>query len=113
MYRVVIPMGSRAAMSREGVTDVSSRTNENIPSSMLQRPVPCSLYWHEYWREDDVRRHTHQVHDHLAVGMCLERSGVLERLSEVKVVVDFAVDGEDDGLIVVDERLGTGVCLSA
>jgi len=45
--------------------------------------------------------------------MCLERSGVLERLSEVKVVVDFAVDGEDDGLIVVDERLGTGVCLSA
>jgi hypothetical protein len=45
MYNVVIPIGSRAAMIREGVTEVSSRTKENIPSSMAQRSVPCSLYY--------------------------------------------------------------------
>lgn len=45
MYRVVIPIGSRAASKREGVTEVSSRTKENMPSSMLHKSLPCSLYW--------------------------------------------------------------------
>ena len=35
-YRVVIPMGSRAAMRRDGVTDSSSSMKENMPSSKLQ-----------------------------------------------------------------------------
>ena len=81
---------------------------------MLQRSVPCSLYCHERLAGRDISSSlTHQVHDDLAVRMRLELSGVLEPLSELDVVVDFTVDGEDDRLIVVDERLGTGVCLSA
>lgn len=45
--------------------------------------------------------------DHLAVGMCLEVVWSFERLSNDSVVVDLAVDGQSDCVIVVDKRLGT------
>jgi len=38
-------MGSRATMTLEGVKEVSTRMKENMPSSMLQRSAPCSLYY--------------------------------------------------------------------
>ena len=37
--------------------------------------------------------------------MCLEVVRVLEALAEDAVVVNLAVDGERDGLLVVDKRL--------
>jgi hypothetical protein len=50
-----------------------------------------------------------QVHDHLAVRVGLERRRLLERFAESHMVVDLAVDSEDDRLVLVDERLGAGV----
>jgi hypothetical protein len=115
MYNVVIPMGSRAAMIREGVTEVSSRTNENIPSSMAQRSVPCSLYLFISPRPSRTRKFefTHQMHDDLTIRVGLESSWVLETLSESDVVVDLSVDGEDNTSIVIDKRLSTSVYESA
>lgn len=50
------------------------------------------------------------MHDDLAVGVSLEDSGLLELLPERAVVVDLAVDRQDDLAIVGDQRLRTGVC---
>lgn len=43
-YKVVIPIGSRAAIMRVGVTDSSRRTNENMPSRRLHTPISCFWY---------------------------------------------------------------------
>jgi hypothetical protein len=113
MYKVVIPIGSRAAMIREGVTEVSSRTKENIPSSIAQRSVPCSLYYLISPRLSRTLRFTHQVHDDLTIRVSLESSWVLEAFSESDMVVDLSVDGEDDTSIIVNKRLSTSVYKSA
>jgi hypothetical protein len=41
--------------------------------------------------------------------MCLEVVWVLEALTKDAVVVDLAVDGKGDGLLVVDKRLCAGI----
>ena len=112
MYNVVIPIGSRAAMIREGVTEVSSRTKENIPSSIAQRSVPCSLYYLSACHSHPSKA-THQVHDDLTIRVGLESSWVLETLSESDMVVDLSVDGEDNTSIIVNEGLSTSVYESA
>lgn len=43
-YNVVIPTGSLAATILDGVLDSSSKTKENMPSSMPQRFLSCWLY---------------------------------------------------------------------
>lgn len=50
-----------------------------------------------------------QRNNDLAVRMRLEVVGGLQGLSDQSVVVDFAVDGKDDGVILVGERLSTGL----
>lgn len=52
---------------------------------------------------------TDQVHDDLAVGMRLELRRVLQSFSQCQVVVDFAIDGEYERLILIDQRLSTGI----
>jgi hypothetical protein len=49
-----------------------------------------------------------------AIRMCLEVVGGLEGLAEDSVVVDFAIDSQRHGIILVQERLGAGVwvCMS-
>jgi hypothetical protein len=42
--------------------------------------------------------------------MCLEVVLLLQPLSQDPVVVDFAVDGQGNGAIIVDEGLRSGVC---
>jgi hypothetical protein len=59
---------------------------------------PSTLLIHPYQRNDD-----------LAIRVCLEVVLLLEALAEDTVVVDFAVDGQRDGSLFVDERLSTGV----
>jgi hypothetical protein len=41
--------------------------------------------------------------------MCLEVVGVLQALTEDSVVVNFAVDGQRDTLVIVDEWLSARV----
>jgi hypothetical protein len=41
--------------------------------------------------------------------VCLEVVRLLEAVAEDAVVVDFAIDSQRDGFLVVDERLGTGI----
>jgi len=112
MYNVVIPIGSRAAMIREGVTEVSSRTKENIPSSMAQRSVPCSLYYLSACLSHTCNA-THQVHNDLTIRVGFESSWVLETLSKSDMVVDLSVDGKDNTSIIVNKRLSTSVYESA
>lgn len=50
-----------------------------------------------------------QVHDNLAVGVSLELVVTLQSFTKSKVVVDFAVDGENDLLIFGNEGLGASV----
>jgi hypothetical protein len=112
MYNVVIPIGSRAAIIREGVTEVSSRTKENIPSSIAQRSVPCSLYYLSASFSHTCRA-THQVHDDLTVRVGFESSRVLEALSESDMVVNLSVDGENNTSVIVYQRLSTSIYESA
>ena len=41
-YKVVIPIGSRAAMVL--LLRLSCKTNENMPSKNLGASIPCSIY---------------------------------------------------------------------
>lgn len=52
---------------------------------------------------------SYQRNDNLAVGVRLEVILGVKVLPQDAVVVDLAVDGKGEGLIVVDEGLGTGV----
>lgn len=52
---------------------------------------------------------TYQRNDDLAVGVSLEVVLGLEGFPQNTVVIDLAVDGEREGLVIVDEWLGTGV----
>jgi hypothetical protein len=54
---------------------------------------------------------TYQVHDDLAVRVSLENGRLLELLAKGPVVVDFAVDGEKDLLVIGNQRLSAGVCV--
>jgi hypothetical protein len=47
----------------------------------------------------------------LAVRVCLEVVRLLEAFAEDTVVVDFAIDGQGDGALIVDQRLGARVCV--
>lgn len=116
-------MGSRAAIMREGVTESSTRTNENMPSSMPQKAVSCSLYCRrgdgqmitlarDFASREAKRRRTDEMHNDLAVGVGLEGTGSLEGLAEGAVVVDLSVDGKGEGLILAGERLSSSVCKS-
>ena len=51
----------------------------------------------------------HEMHDDLTVRVSLELCGGFEGFAEGEVVVDFTVNGEDEGLVVVDEGLSSGV----
>ena len=42
--------------------------------------------------------------------MCLEVVRLLEVLAEDSVIVDLAVDGEGDCLVIVDDWLRAGIC---
>jgi hypothetical protein len=54
-------------------------------------------------------RRPYQRNDDFAVRVCLEVVGRLEALAEDAVVVDFAIDGERDSLLLVDQGLRTRV----
>jgi len=45
--------------------------------------------------------------DDLAIGCGLEVVGLLQLFPDQSVVVDFAIDGKDDAVILVGERLST------
>lgn len=53
---------------------------------------------------------SYQWNDDLAIGSGLEVVGCLEVLSDQTMVVDLTVDGEDDSLVGVGQRLGAGLC---
>ena len=52
----------------------------------------------------------HQRNDDLAVRCGLEVIRLLQALSNQTVVVDLAIDGENDGLVGIGKRLGAGLC---
>lgn len=54
---------------------------------------------------------SYQRNDNFTVGSGLELVLVLEVLSDQTMVVDFTVDGEDDGVIRVGKRLSTRLCI--
>lgn len=53
---------------------------------------------------------SYQRDDDFAIRVRLERVGVLEVLANDLVVVNLTVDGEGDGAILVQQRLGARVC---
>jgi hypothetical protein len=53
--------------------------------------------------------HPYQRNDDLAIRVCLKVILLLEALAEDAVIVDFAVDGQRYGSLIVDERLSTRV----
>jgi hypothetical protein len=71
---------------------------EVLPCVSLNPPSTLLIHLYPYQRNDD-----------LAIRVCLEVVLLLEALAEDTVVVDFAVDGQRDGSLFVDERLSTGV----
>ena len=58
---------------------------------------------------DRDRADTHQGNDDLAVGMGLEFDIWADALSESDVVVNLAIDGQNDFAILAHEWLGPGV----
>lgn len=56
-----------------------------------------------------MKGRTHKVEDDLTVRMRLEDDVGANFLSQRDVIVNFSVDGEDEGTIVVDQRLSAGV----
>jgi hypothetical protein len=82
-----------------------------MPSSMLQRSVPCSLYcasgrrrdcWKKIWFAVYLDKDTYQVHNDFAIRVGLEFRWVLQAFPQGNMVVDLSVDGEDNSLILVD-----------
>jgi hypothetical protein len=61
----------------------------------LQHPFWCIL--------------TYQGNDNFTVRVCLEVVLGVKALPQKTVVVDFAIDGEGEAAVLVDEGLGTGV----
>ena len=53
--------------------------------------------------------YTYQGYYDFAIRMCLEVVRLLELLSQDSVIVDFAIDSEEYGLFVVDNRLCTRI----
>jgi hypothetical protein len=53
---------------------------------------------------------TYQRNDDLAVGMCLEVICVLQMLSDETMVIDLAVDSQNNGVIGVGQGLGARLC---
>jgi hypothetical protein len=51
----------------------------------------------------------HQWYDDLAVRVRLERVGRLEALAYPAMVVDLAVDGQNDAVVLVGQRLRAGL----
>ena len=51
--------------------------------------------------------HAYQRDDNLAIRCRLEVVGLLEMFPDATVVVDLTVDGKDDRLVGVGQRLGT------
>lgn len=58
------------------------------------------------------KRMTHEVHDDFAVGMCLEHCRLLEVFPKQTMVVDLAIDCQDNAAVLVDERLSSRICRS-
>ena len=56
-----------------------------------------------------LRLATYQVHDDFAIRVRLEGSRVLEAFTEGDMVVNLSVDGKNNGLVIVDQRLSTSV----
>lgn len=56
--------------------------------------------------------HAYEVHDDLAVRVRLEVWLLLEVLSQRSVVVDLAIDGEQELSVVARERLCSSVCVT-
>lgn len=56
-----------------------------------------------------MRASTHQRNDDLAVRRGLEVIWLLQVLPDKTVVVDFAVDGKDDGIIGIGEWLSSAL----
>ena len=52
---------------------------------------------------------TYQGNDDLAVGVSLKVVLGLQGFPQNTVVIDLAVNGEGEGLVIVNEWLGTGV----
>ena len=105
-------MGSRAAMILDEVEEVSRRTKENIPSSMLHRPVSCSLYygaWIQSTKLQQMPVPAYEVHDNLAVRMRLELRRFLQPFSQCNVVVDLPIHGQNERLILVDQWLSASI----
>lgn len=53
---------------------------------------------------------THEWDDNLAIGVRLEVIWLLQALSDQPVVVDLAVDGQNDAIVRVGQGLGAAVC---
>jgi hypothetical protein len=72
--------------------------------------MSCSRYCLRQFCANSLQQvHPYQRNDDLAVRMCLEVVGVLQALTEDSVVVNFAVDGQRDTLVIVDEWLSARV----
>ena len=112
-----MPMGSRAAMIRGGETDSSRRTKENMPSSLSHRALSCSRYCSAFTvsylrgNESSVDE-TYEGNDNFAIRVGLEGIGILQAVPKFCVVVDLAVDGQNNLSIVTHEGLSTRVCES-
>jgi len=50
-----------------------------------------------------------QVEDDFTIGMRLERRLLLQVLSQLHVIIDFSIDGKDEGLVLIGQRLGSTV----
>ena len=54
---------------------------------------------------------TYQGNDDLTVGVSLEVVGGLQVLADQTVVVDLAIDGEDDGAVGIGQGLSARLCM--
>lgn len=55
-------------------------------------------------------RLTNQRNDNFAVGVCLEMVWGLKSLANDSVVVNLAIDGQGDAIILVGKRLRSTLC---
>lgn len=98
-------------MTREGVTESSKSTKENMPSSILQSFLSWALYYREVSSDGEAaQRTTNQVEDNFAVGVSLEVGIWSQSFLQSKIVVYFTVDTKGLLSIFTDEGLCPSVC---
>jgi hypothetical protein len=108
IYRVVIPIGSRAAKIRS--CSLSCNTHENIPSRYFGASMSCSRYYRSLRRFPAQNQpETNQGYYDLTIRSTLKVVWLLQLFPQHLIVVYLSIDSECHSAILTDEWLRTSV----